>query len=706
MNQTGPAARLRGALSIFPTSSRSRRRSGPASAMIMSRPACERPDLAGRLPRSRRARPRAAAMALSAQGRAAYLALGCAQLAKSRHRRALGRRGRRPLQQRGCRCAGGAASRSAATTVGRPRIWSRRVSISTSSIPGLGYPDQARDVADSLARVGGPGRAKLWAGFSPSIVPAVRSTQAAPWSFAFIDGYHEGRAPLDDAEAVIGLMAEDASVMFHDLISPHVAAGLAHFQANGWNVGLYNTMQIMGDRLARRARARRAYRGREHAADRGGAFAGISDTVDRGLGFRASSCASLLAICITGIEHAGRSRDSRKVWVRSKGANMSRIRSMAKSTSGEEVRERVEPLPLAIDMPARLAEIDQDKLIRGRLARLRQGLAKADVAGALLSDPMNIRYATGTRNMSVWTLHGPGRYAFVPTEGPVVLFEFGSSKHVSRGSPVVSRAARQHALVLFPLRPAGRREGSNLGGRSDWPRESAWRRQSASGGGSLRAMGRSASGFAGNRTGRRAGRCWKWRASSRRQRNCGAFSFRWMSATSRWSGCAQRFAPGITENQLWGVLHETNIAHDGEWIECRLLASGERTNPWFQEFGNRVIEAGDMVGFDTDMVGPHGVSRRHFPQPDLPGPAPDRRAAKAVRDRAGAGDVQRPIAASGRFVPRIRRNLLAGPGGLRAQPIYDDGSRRRNGRRISEHRLSPPISRTGATTACLNRTWW
>ena len=112
--------------------------------------------------------------------------------------------------------------------------------------PGLGYPDQGRDVAQSLSLVPGPGRARLWAGFSPSIVPAVRATQAAPWSFAFIDGYHEGRAPLDDAEAVIGDMAEDAIVMFHDLISPHVAAGLGHFADKGWSVALYNTMQIMG----------------------------------------------------------------------------------------------------------------------------------------------------------------------------------------------------------------------------------------------------------------------------------------------------------------------------------------------------------------------------------------------------------------------------------------------------------------------------
>jgi len=37
-----------------------------------------------------------------------------------------------------------------------------------------------------------------------------------------------------------------------------------------------------------------------------------------------------------------------------------------------------------------------------------------------------------------------------------------------------------------------------------------------------------------------------------------------------------------------------------------LLNSGPRTNPWFQDATNRVIEAGDMVCFDTDMVGPGG----------------------------------------------------------------------------------------------------
>jgi len=111
--------------------------------------------------------------------------------------------------------------------------------------PALGYTDQMADVRESLSGVPTSGSFKLWAGFSPSIVPAVHSTQTAPWSFVFIDGYHEGRAPLDDAEAVSNLCAPDACVMFHDLVSPHVAAGLGHFIREGWQVGLYNTMQVM-----------------------------------------------------------------------------------------------------------------------------------------------------------------------------------------------------------------------------------------------------------------------------------------------------------------------------------------------------------------------------------------------------------------------------------------------------------------------------
>ncbi len=64
--------------------------------------------------------------------------------------------------------------------------------------------------------------------------------------------------------------------------------------------------------------------------------------------------------------------------------------------------------------------------------------------------------------------------------------------------------------------------------------------------------------------------------------------------------------PGVTEQQLWGIINYTNLANDGDWHEGRMLASGPRINPWLQEATDRKIESGDLVGFDTDMVGPFG----------------------------------------------------------------------------------------------------
>ena len=73
---------------------------------------------------------------------------------------------------------------------------------------------------------------------------------------------------------------------------------------------------------------------------------------------------------------------------------------------------------------------------------------------------------------------------------------------------------------------------------------------------------------------------------------------------------------GVTENQLWSHLHQVNIAMGGEWIETRLLSSGGRTNPWFRECSDRIIRAGELVAFDTDLIGPFGycsdISRTWF----------------------------------------------------------------------------------------------
>ena len=83
--------------------------------------------------------------------------------------------------------------------------------------------------------------------------------------------------------------------------------------------------------------------------------------------------------------------------------------------------------------------------------------------------------------------------------------------------------------------------------------------------------------------------------------------------------------PGITENALWAVLHQAIIERDGDYCETRLLNSGQRTNPWFQESGNKPLAANELVALDTDVIGCHGYfsdfSRTFHVGPDHPSAA-------------------------------------------------------------------------------------
>lgn len=261
--------------------------------------------------------------------------------------------------------------------------------------------------------------------------------------------------------------------------------------------------------------------------------------------------------------------------------------------------------PLAVDVAARIAEIDQKKLRAYRLERLRAELRRRDYMGCLLTDPLNIRYATGSRNMQVWSLHSPGRWAFVPTEGPVVLYEFTGVMHNNEGIETIAEMRPTTPWFYFLAGPRCE-EKAGL-----WAAEIA--EMVAKHGGRNRRLA--------------VDRCEPMGAFKLAERGVQLFDAQEAVELARLikspeeiaalrlsmdvcdaaiSGMRAALRPGITENQLWAVLHEINIAHDGEWIESRQLTSGERTNPWFKECGNRVIEAGDIVAFDTDMVGPTG----------------------------------------------------------------------------------------------------
>jgi predicted O-methyltransferase YrrM len=111
--------------------------------------------------------------------------------------------------------------------------------------PRLGDEAWRREFAAAVAGAGGVDRAVLVAGRSPDAVERL-GAEGARWSLAFIDGDHDGEAPTRDALASEPYLEATAMVLFHDLVSPHVAAALRALDAKGWRTMVYQTAQMMG----------------------------------------------------------------------------------------------------------------------------------------------------------------------------------------------------------------------------------------------------------------------------------------------------------------------------------------------------------------------------------------------------------------------------------------------------------------------------
>jgi hypothetical protein len=111
--------------------------------------------------------------------------------------------------------------------------------------PKLADPEWNREFAAAIAQTGGGDRALFVPGFSPAEVVRL-GERGWRWSFAFIDGDHDGDAPKNDALTTIRFLEPTAMILFHDLASPFVAAGLRALKGEGWNTRIYQTAQIMG----------------------------------------------------------------------------------------------------------------------------------------------------------------------------------------------------------------------------------------------------------------------------------------------------------------------------------------------------------------------------------------------------------------------------------------------------------------------------
>ncbi|MER8841349.1 Xaa-Pro peptidase family protein [Mesorhizobium sp. M0913] len=246
-----------------------------------------------------------------------------------------------------------------------------------------------------------------------------------------------------------------------------------------------------------------------------------------------------------------------------------------------------------------MPDIDFQRLDGYRKARLKAAMREAGVALCVLVSPVTIRYAVDYNTFPLFQSHIPSTYLFLPLDGPITIhqaYSYGSSADSVRpGRPIsffdggneLTEAARLLAddIVRFL---------SEIGTTN---RKVAVEYVNPSITQALLQRGLEVIDAVNIVEGARV-------IKSEDEIAC----IRWACAVAE-HGIArmqESMGPGVTEVQLWGLLNYTNLANQGGWHEGRMLASGPRINPWLQEATQRVIEPGDLVGFDTDMVGPFG----------------------------------------------------------------------------------------------------
>ena len=259
--------------------------------------------------------------------------------------------------------------------------------------------------------------------------------------------------------------------------------------------------------------------------------------------------------------------------------------------------------------------VDDERLHRWRLSRLRGQLEKTGAAMCLLVSPVSLRYAVNYRDYPLFQSHMPQTYLFLSMEGPTVI-------HGAMGGSSWADDTRAGRPISFF--DGAERLGEYAGQLADDVVNY------------LKEIGTDNRRVAVEYINPSITRAFLSRGlevidgvliseparviKSPDEINC----IRWAVAVAE-HGIArlkQALRPGVSEVKLWGLLNYTNLANNGDWHEGRMLASGPRINPWLQEASPREVQSGDLVGLDTDMVGPRGyfadVSRTFLCGPARP----------------------------------------------------------------------------------------
>jgi len=241
-----------------------------------------------------------------------------------------------------------------------------------------------------------------------------------------------------------------------------------------------------------------------------------------------------------------------------------------------------------------------------RLDRIVSKLAEFGYGGVLLFDPLNIRYASDSTNMQLWNTHNPFRACFVSADGYMVVFDYKASDLLTGFNPLVRETRSGAAMFYFVNGSNTARDARNfaseivelLQARSGSNKRLAVDKVQIHGLRALEAAGLQVED---------GEEVMEWARLIKGPDEIKAMRCA-VHACEASLYEMQKFAHvGVTENDVWSVLHAENIRRGGEWIETRIMASGPRTNPWFQECGPRVIQNNELLAFDTDLIGCYGM---------------------------------------------------------------------------------------------------
>ena len=246
-----------------------------------------------------------------------------------------------------------------------------------------------------------------------------------------------------------------------------------------------------------------------------------------------------------------------------------------------------------------------------RWQRLTQHIVDRGYGGLLMFDPLNIRYATDSTNMQLWNTHNPFRAVLLCADGYMVMWDYKNSPFLSTFNPLVKEQRSGADLFYFD-------RGDGVGAAADVFSNEVRVLIEVHGGNNKRLAvdkvmlhglcALEAQGFEVMPGEELTEKCRSVKGPDEiLAMRCAVHACE--TAVLKMEDFARDSIPRTetSEDDVWAVLHAENIKRGGEWIETRLLASGPRTNPWFQECGQRIIQNNEIISFDTDLVGSYGI---------------------------------------------------------------------------------------------------